>query len=512
MFIKPSRRQQETPGPRFSLHRHLARGRAWRSRLFICSSVALGVSFCAWLVGLPFTLHLIALGVGFLAGFAWPLKRSEPWALGWIDEHAGLSYRTALERPSQEDPYGFSQALSAQVERTTRRLEPPAAQPWWLPLLALALSFAVLPALNFPGGLNLGSGSGAASPNARAPEGAQRTEEGTLAPAENSEEETAAGDAQPELERTFDAPGEDPASGENGERSEGQGTESDTLERYLDSLEGQDEGRNDTQAGNTQPDGAERNPFSRGDARPGETDPQGGEGGEQRGQQGQQDQRAQQNQGEQGNAGSEAQGNSGQADQEQGNQEGEQAGQSEGRAPAETEPPQEGERQAGGSAGTPSEQEQEAQEDAPQQAQGESQGEQEGQPQEEGQASGAQSEEGNPSEGESAQGGSAGSQEGEQEGSGLEGEATDGSGSLPSEASESSEGRLDGPQSGPELLEGQRGEGVTNRAGETLAPGSDDVTIPNGRTAAEYERAAEEAINEGRIPVEYQNILRDYFR
>ena len=68
------------------------------------------------------------------------------------------------------------------------------------------------------------------------------------------------------------------------------------------------------------------------------------------------------------------------------------------------------------------------------------------------------------------------------------------------------------PPTGPERLEGERGAGVTNQAGETFAPGSDDVNIPGGRSAAEYSRAAEEAINEGRIPVEYQNILRDYFR
>ena len=157
MFIKASRKQRKGQQKGLSkaatLHRQLARGRAWRSRLFICSSVALGVSALAWLSDPSLTLHLALVGVGFLAGFAWPLGGNEPWALAWIDAQAGLAYRTALEREHEADPYGFEEALSSQVERSTKRLELPTAQPWWLPLLAVALSLAVLPALSWPASL-----------------------------------------------------------------------------------------------------------------------------------------------------------------------------------------------------------------------------------------------------------------------------------------------------------------------------------------------------------------------
>ncbi len=521
-MIKPSQRQRQNTGaseaaPSLTLHRSLARGRARRSRLLICSGAALAASFVAWLLDLPFALHLASVGLGFAAGFAWPLERTEPWALGWIDERAGLAYRTALERPERpdEDAYGFVRALSAQVERTTKRLEPPAAQPWWLPLLAVALSLAVLPALSLPGGLGggLGGDNAPLSPNEGAPPAAQSdADEGADGGADEAETpeapaaEDAAQDAQPELERTFDAPGED-VSGEGGEMDAEGSADSETLERYLESLEAQEDG--------AQPSGAERNPFSRDEAQ--------GEGGaapnqgSQAPNEGQRDQSAQDQQGEQGE-GQQGQGEQGQQG-EQGEQgEGAQDGQEEGAsgegAPEQTQSPREGEQQEGGSEGTPSEQEQSAEGEQPQGAQGESEGQQEGQ-QEEGAGESGQSE-GDPTQGESAQGGSAGAQEGEQEGGAQnvpEGEDANGSGSLPSEAAPSSAERLEGtPQTGPELLEGQRSEGAVNAAGETLAPGSREVDIPNAQTSAEYERAAEEAINEGRIPVEYQDILRDYFR
>ncbi len=521
MLIKPSQRQKDKPqnvASPLTLHRQLASGRARRSRLFVCSSAALAASFVAWLVGLPTALHLALVGVGFLAGFAWRLERAEPWALRWIDERAGLAYRTALERTQAEpantqaeDSYGFFEALGVQVERTAGRLEPPTAQPWWLPLLAVALSLAVLPAIGLPGiGGGFGGGNAPLGPNESAPPAAQSDADSQPDSApdtspEAAEVENAEEDAQPELERTFDAPGED-SSGEGGEASAGGDADSETLERYLESLEAQE---NDAP-----PSGAERNPFARGEAQgeqsaeqntepsqsqpdaPSEAQPNQG-AREAQGEQEGQEQESQQGQGEQG---------------DEATQDGGGEGASGADAPEQTQAPREGEQEAGGSEGTPSEQEQEAEGEQPQSAQGESESQQEGQQQEEGQGRGGQGE-GDPNQGESAEGGSGGPQEGEEEGGGAEGEEGDGAGSLPSASTPSSAERLEGtPQTNPELLEGQRGAGATNAAGETLAPGSDVVDIPNAQTNAEYERAAEEAINEGRIPVEYQDILRDYFR
>ena len=330
------------------------------------------------------------MGAGFLAGFAWPLKRTEPWALGWIDAQAGLAYRTALEQSSQEgDRYGFLQALSAQAERSTKRLELPAAQPWWLPLLAVALSLAVLPAISLPGGLGggLGSSNGNAplTPNEGAPPGAQSEADDASEPeaSETSAGEDGAQNTQPELERTFDAPGED-TSGEgadsSAENGAEQGGDSETLERYLESLEGQDATQSETPS-EAQPNGAERNPFSRGEAQQNQ-DSQGGEQGSEQSQEQSQDQSEPQQgqgaqQGEQSQQGQQGQ----QGQQNQGEtQDGPQDGQGESSAPAEqTQSPRDGEQQEGGSSGTPSEQEQQAEGEQPQQAQGESEGSQEGQ-------------------------------------------------------------------------------------------------------------------------------------
>ena len=522
MFIKPSQRRGKTsaastsPGTSpLTLHRHLAGGRARRTRLFLCSCFALAASLGAWLFDLPLALHLALVGAGFLAGFAWRLARAEPWALGWIDERAGLAYRTALERAREEpidaqDRYGFLAALDTQVARTAGRLEPPTAQPWWLPLLAVALSLAVLPAVSLPG-IGGGLGDGAPpGPNGSAPPAAQSETDGEAEGEADDETDGAeqeasevpgaevAQDAQPELERTFDAPGED-VSGEGGETGADGGADSETLERYLESLDAQEDAPGEGSA--------ERNPFARDEAQgegsgaPQSSDaPDEGRAGERQGE-------GERQEGQQGEG---QQGQEGQGD-ENAQGAGEEGASGEG-APEQSEAPREGEQEAGSSEGTPSEQEQEAEGERPQSAQGESEGQQEGQPQEEGQGESGQGE-GDPNQGESAQGGSAGPQEGEEEGGGSEGEEGDGAGNLPSEATPSSAERLEGaPQTNPDLLEGQRSDGVTNQAGETLAPGSDAVDIPNARTNAEYERAAEEAINEGRIPVEYQDILRDYFR
>ena len=538
MFIKASRKQRKGQQKGLSkastLHRQLARGRAWRSRLFICSSVALGVSALAWLFDPSLTLHLALVGVGFLAGFAWPLGRSEPWALAWIDAQAGLSYRTALEREAHEgDPYGFEQALSGQVERSTKRLELPSNQPWWLPLLAVALSLAVLPALSWPGGLGgLGGGGGdGGAPLTSSEELSQTAAEDAASPEAQAEAANSIDQDAPKLERTFDAPGEDPAQagGTNDDaQGEGQSADSETLERYLESLESQTGSQEaGSEDAGTAPSGAERNPFERSGAQQGErtdgsSDERGGQGSQgqsaQQAQQQGQDQGGQQSEADEaretregtqsGEEGAQAQQNQQQNQSEpQTGQEGDGAS---SESPQETQGAQESESQTNNPEGSPAQQEQ---------AQGEQQsapGESEGS-QEDGEQAGqaAQGDPNSPDEvnqSEAAQGGSPSSQAGEQEGGGSEGGAAEGAGNLPSAATPGSAERLATPPTGPERLEGERGAGVTNRAGETFAPGSDNVNIPGGRSAAEYSRAAEEAINEGRIPVEYQNILRDYFR
>jgi hypothetical protein len=64
----------------------------------------------------------------------------------------------------------------------------------------------------------------------------------------------------------------------------------------------------------------------------------------------------------------------------------------------------------------------------------------------------------------------------------------------------------------PEQLEGQLEQGTINTGGQVRLPGDDDVTLPGGSAPAEYQQGVERALSEGRIPVEYQEILRSYFR
>jgi hypothetical protein len=94
-------------------------------------------------------------------------------------------------------------------------------------------------------------------------------------------------------------------------------------------------------------------------------------------------------------------------------------------------------------------------------------------------------------EGEGEGAGVLGSEPGETPGSGLEGES----------------------QQAPELLEGQILPGPQNVAGTVRLPNSpDEVAPPSNTIAPSFRPSDEEALTEGKIPLEYQNIIRNYFR
>ncbi|MBS3933527.1 MAG: hypothetical protein KGZ35_04155 [Truepera sp.] len=70
-----------------------------------------------------------------------------------------------------------------------------------------------------------------------------------------------------------------------------------------------------------------------------------------------------------------------------------------------------------------------------------------------------------------------------------------------------------GAPGGPlEFLPGQLQEGPAARAGVILQPGVEPAELPAGMPAGGFERAVEQALTEGRIPVKFQEILRNYFR
>ena len=252
-MIRPSqRRSKRPPGPPqppFELHRRLARRHYWRLRLLFCSAGALALSLVLWLVGVPLPLHLGGVALGFALGFLAPLNSQEPWALSWIEGETGTSYRTALEHAGTNDAYGFHSAVAARASSLAGRLEPPAEQPWWLPVLVLALGLVVLPAVGLPGLSLPGRGSAlttetpadaladapTATPETLPPEGAEDgvSETPREAPAENA----SAGDAS-----DFDT-----ADGSEGaEGGAGSSSDSEALSRFLDAR--QEEAARETNA------------------------------------------------------------------------------------------------------------------------------------------------------------------------------------------------------------------------------------------------------------------------
>jgi hypothetical protein len=63
-----------------------------------------------------------------------------------------------------------------------------------------------------------------------------------------------------------------------------------------------------------------------------------------------------------------------------------------------------------------------------------------------------------------------------------------------------------------EFLEGQLSGAAANPAGSVRLPPFSDVELPQGSSTTEFTRAAERAVTEGQVPLEYQEIIRNYFR
>lgn len=103
---------------------------------------------------------------------------------------------------------------------------------------------------------------------------------------------------------------------------------------------------------------------------------------------------------------------------------------------------------------------------------------------------------------------------GEEPGNGdgeLEPDASSGVGQGPS-APRPTEGAEGDPSREPEFLPGELGQGPENPGGSVLLPGEDEVEVPSELRRGEYRRAVEEAVTDGQVPLEYQEIIRNYFR
>lgn len=451
-MIKPSRRRQPKPAPKteLELHIQLARARSRQQRLIGASAVATGVSVILWLLGVPLAWHLGAVTLSFLAGLAYPVRGLASWALSWISQRAGLSYQTALEL-DQNDPYGFNEAIRKRALMTTNRLEPPQSPRWWLPLTALAFGLALLPFTPFRDSNRFAG--------VNVPSGLQGSPAAT---SDAFETETPEPETASQPESAADIP-DTPSAGEDDPSTERDFDET-TAEAppegvSSDSSEEEALSRFTENLSEREPP-EQTNPF---DSVPPETETQTsdevgeGEPNTQAPSEGESQEQAQQGQGEQ------------------------QAGEQEGSQEA-------GEQDAseGGQEETPST-------DA--QAEGEQQGEQESQGGQDSTASEA-SEQG-------AQEEQAGLEEG--------GNDAAGQGATAADASETTD-LSNQEQAEPEFVQGQLDEGPSSLGGTVRLPGSDEDGASVTGSPGSFNQAEEQAITEGRIPVEYQDIVRNYFR
>lgn len=93
----------------------------------------------------------------------------------------------------------------------------------------------------------------------------------------------------------------------------------------------------------------------------------------------------------------------------------------------------------------------------------------------------------------------------------LDAEAGEGVGQGPS-APQPSEGAAGDATREPEFVEGRLGDGPENPGGSVLLPGEEEIDVPPELRSQEYRRRVEEAVIDGQVPLEYQEIIRNYFR
>jgi len=221
---------------------HLAVLRRWRLEGFgLRAGIGAVVgSLGGAALGADSTLHLGMIVVCGALAAAWPLRSDERRALRWVGERVGLAYETAWEHARLApagDPRAAAlrSAVGVQGRLSVRDLQPPTPAAWWLPLATVAI------------GLWLWSSWGA-DPASGAPG----------APPPGPPPSTTTAPIVPEDVRIEDAMAEDPAAleppddsdaAQDGERTGtapsgamgaeaggGAAAERDVLERFLDRL------------------------------------------------------------------------------------------------------------------------------------------------------------------------------------------------------------------------------------------------------------------------------------
>lgn len=459
------------PGANFSLHLREARSATLHRRLLHASIAALVAAVVLLFVPLQLPVRaLVALAAG-VGGAAWPLRRGVNAALGAIRRQTGLSYETALallgarrgasatdgtarSGAENHDPYGLEEAVIARAQEAVKSYEPEQRPAWWLPALVLAASLVAIPEL-LPTVLPGATPPGAVAPGA----GSEPPPAAEPTPDPAAPEPPAPGRAEPPG-ATPNRDDEDDESAPVTELPEGDVEGQAPLARYLESL------RERPAAAGAPTDGADT-----------PTEQEGAE----------------------------------------------QARDDQPREPGDTRDPSSSERtdresDANGSSGAPptesGEDSAEGEETAEEGGDTEGEGEQAaGVGDEEGgsEPGGEQFDEGEPGAGSDESGNEAALSQG---GSGDPAGAGEGAESAGVGGAEGQEELLDpsGAGGAQELLTGVLQDGPESVAGSVRLPGSDDVELPAGTSMAPYRSAAEEALTETDLPLDYQEIIRRYFQ
>lgn len=450
------------------LHLRLARRAAVHTRVTRAASLAAVATALGWLLGLTPTAHAAVLVTGAALGALLPVRAPTHAAWRSIAEQAGLAYQTHVEHAERDDPYGLLAATSVQAQLSVRAVVPPRQGAWWLPLAALAVTIWLLGAVLGPPTLWSGADTNAtpatsASPPTPTPPAMPGVDEAAADEGDLADEPPdtpPSAPSQPRSSRPADSAGADAASdGAAG------ALERDELDRFLDGLR--------ERPVSPEADAATRD-IERSDLRDGgdadlesaelRDDPSAEDAdaaltpSDARDADGAPEQRV------------ELPGAGGEGDSEQ----------ADGEAPED------------GSDGAASEPSPDGQDAGPGEA-----------------ADGDENDQGAPSadagEEGSQQAALGGDQPGFDEGTGDDA----GAGIGPPQAAQ------DGiPEPGGELeaLPGLLRSGPESPAGRVRLPGRDSELAPQGAAATSFERAVEQAVTDGSVPVTYQEIIRNYFR
>ena len=414
---------------------------------------ALFASLVAFALGAPSAWHLGAIAIAAVVAAAWPLRSDERSALRWVGERVGLAYETAWELSrAQPSADARASALHAAVEvqgrLSVRDLRPPAAAAWWLPLATVAFGLWLWAAWV--------GGGGAAMPTGPAPGPPPTTTSPVGAPEDAfvedaSIDDPAAPDAPEDATpaRDDDGTGEAASAGSGSPTEGGAPAERDVLDRFLDRLrERPPEDEEVARARRAAAAGAEDEDEEDGD--PAVPDGDAMRSGEAP---------------EDGDPESDR-GSGGEGEDEQAGETGE--GEGEGR----TEDEREGDP---GEAGDPDR-------EGPEAA-------------------------GDPGSGPDDRAGGGGEPLGVDEGSD---EGGPGIGvSAPGDAGPAADPAAGDPEPLPSLI----GPGEELPIGGVQLPGvGPDGEFPSGPAGTAFRRGVEEALNEGDLPVAYQEVIRNYFR